>query len=175
MVKKLIVGLAWAWCVAAAAQPAPGAEAKAVAEKLMALQMEVMRPADMAQRMGEQMKSQVVAALRQQQPGREEAYYDRAAEIVARESNAASQQMLKEALPALQQDMIDMLTGRFTLDELNEMYRYQSSPTGRKAMAVVAQEMPRLMQPLMQRMMQGAPQLGERIGAALKKEGYDLR
>lgn len=157
-----------------AAAAVPDAQAQAVAEKLVQIQFDIMQPARLAQQMAQGMSARIEQTVRQQQPGKDDAYYQRAAQIVVHESDAANQELIAENLPALRASLIAMLTTRFTLDELNDMYRYQSSPTGRKAMQVTAEEMPRLMQPFMQKIMQSAPQVAQRVEAALKRAGYDL-
>jgi hypothetical protein len=67
---------------------------------------------------------------------------------------------------------------RFSLAELQELLRFYTSSLGRKSVNVMLDDMPQLMQPMMNSMQAQAPQLHKRMEAAterLRTEGIELK
>ena len=76
--------------------------------------------------------------------------------------------------------ILDLIEQRsdITLAEIQAVQAFYDSPAGRKSMAVVAQDLPQLMQPLMQGLNAEMPRMQARVEAALKRladEGIALR
>jgi hypothetical protein len=105
------------------------------------------------------------------------AQQQRAAEVLSEAVTEGMTEMLKEVMPGMYATMVDIYVERFTLAELQEVRRFYVSATGRKSMTVMLEDMPRVMQPMMQAMQTQAPKLQLRMEAAaakLRGEGIEL-
>lgn len=103
---------------------------------------------------------------------------DRAAQVLVGELSAGMSELMQDVMPAVLTAMTEVYVERFTLAEIQDTQRFYESSAGRKSMSVMADDMPRLMQPVMQTLQARAPQLQRRVQAAverLKQEGIDLR
>jgi hypothetical protein len=81
-------------------------------------------------------------------------------------------------MPEVNAAMTRLYVERFTLAEIQAVRSFYDSPAGRKSMAVVAQDLPQLMQPLMQGLQAEAPKMQSRIEQAVQRlaaEGIALQ
>jgi hypothetical protein len=74
--------------------------------------------------------------------------------------------------------MTEVYATRFTLAEIRELQRFYTSETGQKSVTVMQDDLPRMMQPMMQTIQAQMPRLQQRIEAAmqqLRNEGIVLQ
>lgn len=103
---------------------------------------------------------------------------DRAVAVLADAMGAETSSLLADVMPSLYAAMREIYVERFTLAELRELRQFYESSAGRKSLTVMQEDMPRLMQPMMQMMQGRTPQLRQRIEAAvrqLQSEGIELQ
>jgi hypothetical protein len=106
------------------------------------------------------------------------AQQERAADLMATEMTAAIGDLMKEMLPAVYAAMVDVYVQRFSLAEINALQRFYDSSAGRKATTVMIEDMPRLMQPMMQSLQAQGPRIEERMKGVIERlraEGIDLK
>lgn len=106
------------------------------------------------------------------------AQQDRAAEVLLGVMTQSLTEMMKEVMPAAYQAMTQIYVERFSLAEIEAVRGFYLSPAGRKSATVLAEDMPRLMQPLMLNLQSELPRLQRRVEAAqqqLEQEGIVLR
>jgi hypothetical protein len=103
---------------------------------------------------------------------------DRAADVMTAALSEGLGEVMARLMPEVNAAMTRIYVERFTLTEIRAVQAFYDSPAGRKSMAVVAQDMPQLMQPLMQGLQAEAPRMQARVEAALQRladEGISLR
>lgn len=103
---------------------------------------------------------------------------DRAVTVLSEAMSAETSALLADVMPSLYAAMREIYVERFTLAELRELRQFYDSSAGRKSLTVMQDDMPRLMQPMVQMMQGRAPQLRQRIEAAvrqLQSEGIELQ
>jgi hypothetical protein len=102
----------------------------------------------------------------------------RAVDVMSEELTAAVTEMMREVMPTVYAGMEMLYVQRFSLAELQELLRFYTSSLGRKSVNVMLDDMPQLMQPMMNSMQAQAPQLHKRMEAAtdrLRAEGIELK
>lgn len=105
------------------------------------------------------------------------AQQERVAAVLSAEMTIAVSEMFKDLMPGMVELMTNPYVDRFSLAELQELQRFHTSPVGVKSMTVMMDDMPRVMQPMMQAVQAQTPRLVQRMQAAqakLKDEGIDL-
>jgi hypothetical protein len=105
------------------------------------------------------------------------AQQQRAAEVLSQEASAAVADMLRSIMPTMYAAIEDLYVQRFSLAELQEVQRFYTSTPGRKSVVVIMEDLPQLMQPMMQRIQNEAPAMQGRLEAAaqrLREEGIEL-
>ena len=105
------------------------------------------------------------------------AQQERVAAVLSAEMTIAVSEMFKDLMPGMVELMTNLYVDRFSLAELQELQRFHTSPVGVKSMTVMMDDMPRVMQPMMQTVQAQTPRLVQRMQAAqakLKDEGIDL-
>lgn len=103
---------------------------------------------------------------------------DRAADVMTAALSEGMGEVMARLMPEVNAAMTRLYVERFTLAEIQAVQAFYDSPAGRKSMAVVAQDLPQLMQPLMQGLNAEMPRMQARVEAALKRladEGIALR
>lgn len=102
----------------------------------------------------------------------------RAVDVMSEELTAAVTEMMREVMPTVYAGMEMLYVQRFSLAELQELLRFYTSSLGRKSVNVMLDDMPQLMQPMMNSMQAQAPQLQKRMEAVterLRAEGIELK
>jgi len=94
---------------------------------------------------------------------------DRAVTVLSEAMSAETSALLADVMPSLYAAMREIYVERFTLAELRELRQFYDSSAGRKSLTVMQDDMPRLMQPMVQMMQGRAPQLRQRIEAAVRQ------
>jgi hypothetical protein len=149
---------------------------RAVAEALVKSVSEFAGP----ERMLKTMQSSVEASLLQQVRAAAHltpAQQERAAAALSAEMTAAMSDSLKDLMPGMLEVMTKVYVERFSVAELQELLRFHTSAVGIKSMTVMMDDMPRMMQPVMQNMQAQMPRMAQRmqaVQAKLKEEGIDL-
>lgn len=106
------------------------------------------------------------------------AQQERATEVMLSTMTESLTELMKEVVPGMYQAMTEIYVERFSLAEIEAVRSFYLSPAGRKSVTVVAEDMPRLMQPMMQNLQSQMPRLQQRVEAAqrqLEQEGITLR
>jgi len=106
------------------------------------------------------------------------AQQERAGQVMVDTMVDATTELMREVMPAMYGAMTQVYATRFTLAEIRELQRFYASEVGQKSVTVMQDDLPRLMQPLMQSMQAQAPRLQQRIEAAVQKlreEGIELQ
>jgi hypothetical protein len=106
------------------------------------------------------------------------AQQERAGQVMVDTMVEATTDMLREVMPGMYAAMTDTYATRFTLLEIRELQRFYASEVGQKSITVMQDDMPRMMQPMMQTIQAQAPRLQQRIEAAvqrLRDEGIELQ
>lgn len=165
------------WTAAPAAQPAEdGPEARRAAAASL---VETVNQQVGADRMMGNMQQVLQAQMLQlvQRNGRlTPAQQERAAEVLSGEMSTVMSDTMTRIMPGVNAAMVDLYVERFTVAELTELQRFYESPLGLKAFAVM-DDLPRLMQPMMQSLQDMQPVLSRRLEAAVERlrlEGIDL-
>ncbi len=165
-------------CAAPALAQADDTEARlAAARQVVALTNEYTGPdkmmaamkAAMQQPLEQQLRSAAHLTMAQRQ---------RAAEVLTNALSEGMGDVMARLMPEVNAAMTRIYVERFTLAEIEAVRRFYDSPAGRKSMAVVAQDLPQLMQPIMQGMQAEAPKMQARAEAALQRlaaEGITLQ
>lgn len=105
------------------------------------------------------------------------AQQERAGQVMVDTMVEATTELMREVMPAMYGAMTQVYATRFSLAEIRELQRFYASEVGQKSVTVMQDDLPRLMQPLMQSMQAQAPRLQQRIQAAVQKlreEGIEL-
>ncbi len=103
---------------------------------------------------------------------------DRAVQVLLGEMTEGLGELMKEIMPGMYRAMAQVYVERFSLAEIEDVRRFYDSSAGRKSVTVLAEDMPRLMQPMMQSLQSQMPRLQRRIEAAqrqLRQEGIVLQ
>jgi len=159
------------------AQPDDTEQRLAAAREVVALMNEHTGPEKM---MGA-MKASMRAPLEQQLRSATHltmAQRDRAADVMTAALSEGLGEVMARLMPEVNAAMTRVYVERFTLAEIRAVQAFYDSPAGRKSMAVVAQDLPQLMQPLMQGLQAEAPRMQARVEAAIQRladEGIALR
>lgn len=106
------------------------------------------------------------------------AQQERAGQVMVDTMVNATTEMMREVMPAMYTAMTEVYATRFTLAEIRELQRFYTSETGQKSVTVMQDDLPRMMQPMMQTIQAQMPRLQQRIEAAvqqLRNEGIDLQ
>jgi hypothetical protein len=159
---------------AAAAEDTPAAR-RAAAEALVATVNQQMGIDKVMGNMQEMMQGQMLQLV-QRNERLTPAQQERAAQVLGREMSAAMTDTMASIMPAVNAATIDLYVERFTLAELAELQRFYKSPLGTKAFAIM-DDLPKLMQPMMQALQDAQPVIAQRIEAAIERlrlEGIDL-
>lgn len=171
VVPLLVVSL-----LAQAQTPADSPSARqAAAEQLIRSIDDLMGPESMARAMRGAMQAPMTQAL----AGNSrltEAQKQRVVQVMGDEMTAVTTELMQSVKSGLYSAMTTLYAERFSVAELLELQRFYASPVVRKATLMVAEDMPRLMQPMLASMQQMAPRMKERMDAAtarLKAEGID--
>lgn len=166
-------GLLWT-TPAAAADDTPAAR-RAAAEALVATVNQQMGVDKMMGNMQEMMQGQMLQLV-QRNERLTPAQQERAAQVLGREMSAAMSETMASIMPAVNAATIDLYVERFTLAELADLQRFYTSPLGTKAFAIM-DDLPKLMQPMLQALQDAQPVIAQRIEAAVERlrlEGIDL-
>ncbi len=103
---------------------------------------------------------------------------DRALVVLTDALSEGMGEVMGRLLPEVNAAMTRLYVERFTLAEIEAMHSFYASPVGRKSMAVVAQDLPELMHPMMQALQAEAPKMQARVQKAvgiLASEGIQLQ
>lgn len=106
------------------------------------------------------------------------AQQQRATEVMLSAMTESFTELMREVMPGMYQAMTEIYVERFSLAEIEAVRGFYLSPAGRKSVTVLAEDMPRLMQPMMQNLQSQTPRLQQRVEAAqrqLGQEGIVLR
>ncbi len=106
------------------------------------------------------------------------AQQERAGKVMVDTLVEATSDMLREMMPAMYSAMTEVYATRFTLVEIRQLQQFYASDVGQKSVTVMQEDMPRLMQPMMQTIQSQVPRLQQRIEAAvqrLRDEGIVLQ
>lgn len=106
------------------------------------------------------------------------AQQERAGQVMVDTLVDATAELMREIMPAMYNAMTEVYVTRFTLGEIRELQQFYASNVGQKSVTVMQDDMPRLMQPMMQSLQAQAPKLQQRIEAAVQKlraEGIELQ
>jgi len=154
--RRSMISLCLASCVLLAPTPsheAPAATTTTAASTKEARIRELMRITGVAN-LGQQMMTSMIGSLRQTAPNVPDEFWKRM------------------AAEAKVDDLIDLVipiySSHFTLDEINQLIDFYSTPIGKKAIT----EMPGVMQECMAAGQKWGEALGMKIGAQMEKEGY---
>ncbi len=149
----------------------------AAARKVVALVNEFTGP----EKMLGAMKSGMRAPLEQQLRSATHltmAQRDRAADVMTAALSEGMAELMARVMPEVNAAMTRLYVERFTLDEIRAVQAFYDSPAGRKSMTVVAQDLPQLMQPMIQGLQAEGPRMQARVQAAIQRladEGISLR
>lgn len=171
----LLLVLCTAAPVAQAAEDSPQTR-RAAAERLVQTMDDLTGP----KRMMAGMQGMVQAPLQQalaQNPRLQPAQRQRASEVLGAAMTEALTEAMGSVMPAIYGAITQLYVDRFTLTEIEELNAFYSSAVVRKATVLTLDEMPRLMQPMMQSMQLMGPRIQQRMDAAteqLRREGIDL-
>jgi hypothetical protein len=171
----VLVALCATTALAQTAADTPEAR-KAAAEQLIRNIDDLMGPEKMAQSVRGAMQAPMLEGLRSH-PRLTDAQRQRAAQLMGEDLGAVVGEMMVAIKPGLYAAMTSMYVERFSLAEIQELDRFYANPTVRKATLLGAEEMPRLMQPMMGALQQWGPRIQERANATiakLKAEGIDI-
>ena len=94
---------------------------------------------------------------------------DRAAEVLSGAMSDSLAEIKGRLMPEMNAAMTRLYVERFTLDELRAVRDFYASPAGRKSMTVVVQDLPQLMQPMMQGLQAETPKLQARVQQAVRQ------
>jgi hypothetical protein len=103
---------------------------------------------------------------------------DRALDVLTAALSEGMGELMARLLPEVNAAMTQLYVERFTLAEIEAVRSFYDSPAGRKSMAVMAQDLPQLMQPMMQGIQAEASKMQERARKAfdaLAAEGIQLQ
>lgn len=177
--RRLSATLLLVLCTATQAVPAANdtpETRRAAADRLVQTMDDLTGP----KRMMAGMKGMVQAPLQQalaQNPRLSPVQRQRASEVLGAAMTEALTEAMGSVMPAVYGAMTQLYVDRFTLAEIEELNAFYGSAVVRKATLLTMDEMPRLMQPMMQSMQLLGPQIQQRMDAAteqLKREGIDL-
>lgn len=149
---------------------------RAAAAALVKTLDEISGPERMLKGMNEAMRAPLLQGL-QQNAQLTPAQRERAAQRLGDAMSETLVEHMRTVMPSLYQSMADLYAERFTRAEIEQLQAVYASPLVRKATLLGAEEMPRLMQPIMQSMQQLAPVIQQRMQTVvneLKQEGIDL-
>ncbi len=149
----------------------------AAARKVVALMNELTGPDKMMAMMGKAMQAPLEQQLRSASH-LTMAQRDRAAQVLSTALTEGMGEVMTRLMPDVYAAMTRVYVERFTLAEIEDVRRFYDSPAGRKSMIVVADDLPQLMQPMVQGMQAEAPKLQARIEAAIRvlaNEGISLQ
>ena len=162
--------------LAQAQTPADSPDARqAAAAQLIRSIDDLMGPESMARAMRGAMQAPMAQALAGN-TRLTEAQKQRVVQVMGDEMTAITTELMQSVKSGLYNAMTTLYAERFSVAELLELQRFYASPVVRKATLMVAEDMPRLMQPMLASMQQMAPRMKERMDAAtarLKAEGID--
>jgi hypothetical protein len=174
------MGLLYAACAASSAW-ASGADTpdarRAAATVLVQTMSRVMGP----ERLLAAMRAGIEAPLAQQVRTDTRltlAQQNRVIELIGAAMSEVLSEALAQALPQQYAAMTELFVERFTLSEIEAVTQFQSSPVGIKSMTVMQEDLPRLMQPVMQTLQSLQPRILQRLEGArqqLQREGIELR
>lgn len=171
----LAVGMLWTTVLAA--QPADDTPAarRAAAASLVEMVNQQVGADKMIGNMQQLLQAQMLQLV-QRNERLTPAQQERAAEVLSREMSTVMSETMTGIMPGVNTAMIDLYVERFTVAEITELQRFYESPLGMKAFAVM-DDLPRLMQPMMQSLQDMQPVLTRRLEAAVERlrlEGIDL-
>jgi hypothetical protein len=152
----------------ATAQPDDTEQRLAAAREVVALVNELAGPEKM---MGA-MKASLRAPLEQQLRSATHltmAQRDRAADVMTAALSEGMAELMARLMPEVNAAMTRVYVERFTLGEIQAVRAFYDSAPGRKSMTVMAQDMPQLMQPMMQGLQAEVPRMQGRVEAAIQR------
>jgi hypothetical protein len=94
---------------------------------------------------------------------------DRAANVMSAALTEGLGEVMARVMPEMNAAMTRLYVERFTLAEIEAVRSFYESSAGRKSMAVVAQDLPQLMQPMMLAIQAEVPKLQGRVMQALER------
>jgi hypothetical protein len=94
---------------------------------------------------------------------------DRAANVMSAALTEGLGEVMGRVMPEMNAAMTRLYVERFTLAEIEAVRSFYESSAGRKSMAVVAQDLPQLMQPMMLAIQAEVPKLQGRVMQALER------
>jgi hypothetical protein len=174
--RSLAATLLLALCTAAQAVDDTPQTRRVAADRLVQTMDELTGPKRMMAGMQGMMQAPMQQALAQN-PRLTPAQQQRASEVLSKAMTESLTETMGSVMPAVYSAMTQMYVERFTLAEIEQLNAFYASAVVRKATVMSIEEMPRLMQPMMQSMQQIGPQIKQRMDAAseqLKREGIDL-
>ena len=174
--RGLAATLLLALCTAAQAVDDTPQTRRAAADRLVQTMDELTGPKRMMAGMQGMMQAPMQQALAQN-PRLTPAQQQRASEVLSKAMTESLTETMGSVMPAVYGAMTQRYVERFTLAEIEQLNAFYGSAVVRKATVMSIEEMPRLMQPMMQSMQQIGPQIKQRMDAAaaeLKREGIDL-
>jgi hypothetical protein len=133
-----------------------------------------------AERMMQGMRSAMQTPLQQQLKAASHLTFeqrDRALAVLSEAMTSTLGEWTQEMLPSMYAAMTDIYVERFTLAEIEDLRRFYSTTAGQKSMTVMQEDMPRMMEPMMQKLQARAMQIKQRMDAAierLEREGIRL-
>ncbi len=149
---------------------------RAAAQSLVKSMDQLMGPDRMLATMRASMQAPIVQGIRSN-PRLTPAQQQRAADVMVKTVVDATAELMKELMPGVYAAVTEVYVERFTVSEIQAVQAFYDSPAGRKSVTVMMDDMPRLMQPMVQSLQSRMPALQQRIQAAvqqLKAEGIDL-
>ena len=103
---------------------------------------------------------------------------DRAADVMTGALSEGLGEVLARLMPEVNAAMTRVYVERFTMAEIEAVRKFYDSPAGRKSMTVVAQDLPQMMQPMMQAVQAEMPRLQGSVMKAIESlaaEGIQLQ
>ena len=98
-------------------------------------------------------------------------YFDKVANVARQEIEPLTKQALDEFFPPLLLSLENTYAQEFSLPELTELLKTHENPLFQRSTSLALNNLPKLMEPMMQSMQQRSQSVDSRVREALKKEG----
>ena len=113
----------------------------------------------------------IVSNVKRANPNHSAEYFDKVASVVRQEIEPLMKQALDEFFPPMLVSVENTYVQEFSLPELTELLKINENPLVQRSTFLAVNNLPKLMEPMMQSFPQRFQSLNSRIPEALKKEG----
>jgi hypothetical protein len=151
---------------------------RAAAHEMMQMATSLIDVPRITHQMHDAMLAPMAQAMRQQNPQLTPAQLSRAVKVMSAATDEDIDAAMQRSLPKMMAVLEQFYAQNFNISELQELQRYYSSPTVRKAMQLMPDAMPEMMKPVIDDVTQAMPAMQAHVKEALaqlKSEGIELK